>query len=473
MNSLTKYIIVIGISLLPQIVKSQENSMFLLRGLPQNNEINASAITESKGYIGFPGLNALQVEYYNSGFTLEDILHKGTGNMSDSLVLDFNSFANALSPNNIYFQEFSNSLIGFGFKIKKSYISMSLNTKMKAILYYPGTVGDISKGNYNFENGTYSSLTTQGMSMNGIAYNEIVIGWAYPIKKDLNIGVRMKIIGGVVNVKSEQADLTLTTQSSTELQFKTDAIFQTNIPLTVTLDSLNYVDSIDVADNVDMGQFIKDNMGFGFDVGITYKPSARLTVGIAVNDLGIITYKSNANTFTSNSTFKYSGVDLTGMFGSNAEAKSDYWGNLADSLENSFKFNSNQSKYRTGLQGNIILTGNYSMKSWLDLGAMVKTQFYQGRPYPSLGLACGLSPSKLFSSSISYSMRKGSYFNLGAGFIFKPGPFQLYLVTDNLASAFAIEKAKAINFRFGMNFVFGNGKPKKAAGADIPIKTEG
>lgn len=455
-----KHFCLVGLLAFSALIFAQENSMFLLRSLPQANEINTSSIPQIKGYIGFPALSSLRAEYYNSGFALEDIIHSGNGNLSDSLVIDYNSFSNALNTNNVYFQEVSNNWLGFGFKIKKSFFTASLSSKYKTRIFYPGSIGDISKGNYNFDNGTYSSLTTNGMSMDGIAYNEIAFGWAYPVKENLTIGVRIKLIGGVVNVKSEQLNLTISTQSNSELLFKTDAIIQTNLPLTITVDSLNHVDSIAITEDIDIPQFIKDNMGFGFDAGITYNPTSRLSIGLALNDIGIISYKSTSNTFRSNGTFKYSGVDLTGMFGNTENTNSNYWEMLDDSLRKSFTPTASDEKYSSGLQGNVVITGAYRMQNWLDLGALLKTQFYQGRPYPSLGLACGMTPNKLISTSISYSMRKGNYLNLGAGVVFKPGPFQIYLITDNITGAFALEKAKSINFRFGMNFIFGTGKPK-------------
>lgn len=470
-----KFLYKIGFSiaflLVPLVGQSQDNTMFLLRSLPQNASINASVIPEGKGYIGFPALSSLQVDYYNSGFALKDILHAGTGTKKDSLVIDLNSFGNALSANNVYFQEVSNTLLAFGIRIKKSYITFAVNSKFKSEMYYPGTIGDIPKGNFNYNTMQMQTLTTEGTSFNAMAYNEIALGCAYTLNDKVTVGGRLKYILGAVNIKSDKFDIVLNTLSSTELQIRTDASIQTNLPLTIKLDSLKYVDSVSMNDSAQTSKMLNGNSGFGIDLGVTYKPIPRLSIGVAANDIGFIRWKNYPTKFISHSTFNYNGIDLSSMFGENT-TNSDYWKQMEDSIKQSFKVSTDASSYSTDLQGNFILSGTFQMKKWLDLGAMVKTQFYQGRIYPSLGFACGLSPSKLFSSSISYSFRKGSYANVGVGFVFSPGPVQFYLVTDNIPAAFALEQAKAINFRFGINYILGAGdKAKKESKPSLPKAT--
>lgn len=438
------------------IANAQDNTMYLLRSLPQNSSINASYIPEGKAFIGFPALSALHASYYNSGFVLKDILHSGANSQADSLVIDYNSFGNALSANNVYFQDLSNTWLAFGVKVKNSYFSLSVNSKLKSKALYPGTLGDWMKGNYDYETMKTQSLTTDGLALNSLAYNDISLGWARSFGDKLTVGLHIKYILGVSNIKSEKFNVTLNTLSNTELQLHTDVVVQTSLPLIVTLDSLNFVDSVKFDNHTSMNKLMFDNSGFGIDMGVTYKPIPRLSIGLALNDLGVITWKTYSHTFTSQSNFNFNGVDLSNMFGDNG-SNPDYWKQMEDSIKNSFKIQQNNVKYRTGLQGNIIVTSKLQMLKWLDLGAMLKTQFYQGRMYPEFGLACAMSPSKLFSSTISYSMRKGSYFNIGTGIVFNPGPMQIYMVTDNLPHAFAIQNAKVLNVRLGINFLIGTG----------------
>jgi hypothetical protein len=69
------------------------------------------------------------------------------------------------------------------------------------------------------------------------------------------------------------------------------------------------------------------------------------------------------------------------------------------------------------------------------------------------------------------------FLDVGFGLLFKPGPFQWYLLFDHIPLTFDKEKnwgvpvpmyAKAFSFRIGLNLVFGC-NPKKAATSDIPL----
>ena len=52
-------------------------------------------------------------------------------------------------------------------------------------------------------------------------------------------------------------------------------------------------------------------------------------------------------------------------------------------------------------------------------------------------------------------------FNVGAGFVFNGGPFQLYAASDNILSAFQLTKSDNLALSLGMNFVFGRTLFKK------------
>lgn len=440
---------------------AQDNTLFFLRSLPQKSNINAAVIPEGNGFIGFPALSSVHYDYYNSAFALKDVLHLGTGLKADSLIFDVNGFANSLSDNNVLFNEFSNTWLTFGFKVKSNFFTFALSTKYKSKIFYPSSIGAIPDGNYDYSTGQTQTLSTTGTNFNTIAYNELALGYAKVINEKVTVGGRIKFLQGIGDIHTDRVDIDVATTSNSEMTITTDILVRTTMPIEVTYDSLGYVDDVDAADDMDAAKFL-DNRGIGIDLGATYKPIPKLTLGAALNDIGYIRWSAYPNTFVSNSTFKYSGVDLSDMF-VDGNSGSEYFDQMSDSIKSSFKVENTNSNYTTGLQGSIVLSANYQMLKWLDLGTLVKSQFYYGQAYPSLGLACAMSPSKLFSSTISYSMRKGSYNNLGVGFAFNPGPLQLYLAVDNITNSLALENAKAINMKFGINFIIGSNPNKKGS----------
>ena len=90
---------------------------------------------------------------------------------------------------------------------------------------------------------------------------------------------------------------------------------------------------------------------------------------------------------------------------------------------------------------------------------------------PSLTASVNGRLMRNVSASVSYSITRGSYVNLGAGLTAKLGPFQLYLETDNLLAC-NYTNTRSANARFGINLLFGHKdhKKKKKAAEKEPLE---
>mgnify|MGYP000724877152 CR=1 FL=1 len=90
---------------------------------------------------------------------------------------------------------------------------------------------------------------------------------------------------------------------------------------------------------------------------------------------------------------------------------------------------------------------------------------------PSLTASVNGRLMRNVSASVSYSITRGSYVNLGAGLTAKLGPFQLYLETDNLLAC-NYTNTQSANARFGINLLFGHKdhKKKKKAAEKEPLE---
>lgn len=328
---------------------AQDNTLFFLRSLPQKANINAAVIPEGKAFIGFPALSSVHYDYYNSAFAMKDVLHLGTGARADSLIIDVNGFANSLTDNNVLFNEFSNTWLTFGFKVKSNFFTFALSTKYKSKIFYPSSIGAIPDGNYDYSTGQTQTLSTTGTNFNTIAYNELALGYAKVINEKVTVGGRIKFLQGIGDVHTEHVDIDVATTSNSEMTISTDILVKTSLPIDVKLDSLGYVDGVESADDMDVAKFL-DNRGFGVDLGATYKPIPKLTLGVALNDIGYIRWSAYPNTFTSSTTFKYSGVDLSDMF-IDGDNSSEYFDQMSDSIKNSFKVENSASNYTTGVTG--------------------------------------------------------------------------------------------------------------------------
>ena len=102
---------------------------------------------------------------------------------------------------------------------------------------------------------------------------------------------------------------------------------------------------------------------------------------------------------------------------------------------------------------------------------------FKGRLREQLTISANFYPIKEIAGSLSWSIMNRTFNNFGIGLSFNPGPFNLYIISDNIPLTFAVEqssgapipyKARTANIRFGINFVFGCHKEKKKL-KDLPL----
>ncbi|MCU4155341.1 hypothetical protein J1N10_05100 [Carboxylicivirga sp. A043] len=453
------------------LTQAQDNAFMLLKGVPQTTQINPAFRPVKGGYFALPALGSVKINGSNTGFSWSDVIRSGTGLQADSLVIDLDNLAENMQANNLFATEASVQIVGFGFRIKKAFITFDVNHRLKAKMNYPESLLDLRYGNYNYDQDVPINHSLSDLFINTMDYHEVALGISHPITEKLTFGARIKYLIGVANAETEKFNVGIETFEDGRMLMTSDAAIRTSYPLVVDLDEDGYIDDISTDDDADVADILMgDNRGFGFDAGLTYQLNEKWTFGAAVNDIGFINWKSNTNRFFSNGTFEYNGVDISQTI-TGDDDDVDYLEDLADDFEDSFKFSSDESSYKTNIMGSFNVTAQYQPKEWLDLGAIYKSYFVDGKTVPETTLAVGLNPGKALSTVFTYSLMKNAPANFGTGIALKLGAFQIYAATDNLNSLIVPDKAKYVNARLGINFVF-NGRKKKQQTEDELIVVE-
>ncbi|MCG8579432.1 MAG: DUF5723 family protein [Bacteroidales bacterium] len=461
-------IILLGLSV---IARAQDNAFMLLKGVPQTTQINPAFRPVSGGYFSLPALGSVKINGSNTGFSWSDIIRSGTGSQADSLVIDLDNLSDNLQDNNLLASEASVQIIGLGFRVKKAFITFDINHRMKAKVKYPKSLLDLRYGNYNYDQDVPISHSLSDLFINTMDYHEVALGISHPITEKLTFGARIKYLIGVANAESEKFNVGIETFNDGTMLMTSDAAIRTSYPLVVELDEEGYIDDISTDDDADAADILMgDNRGFGFDAGLTYQLNEKFTFGAAVNDIGFINWKSNTNRFYSNGTFEYNGIDISQTI-TGDDDDVDYLEDLTDDFEDSFKFSSEESSYKTNIMGSFNITAQYQPKQWLDLGAIYKSYFVDGDMVPETTFAVGLTPGSALSTVFTYSLMKNAPANFGTGIAVKLGALQIYAATDNINSLVTPDKAKYVNARLGINFVF-NGRKKKQVVENIEVIEE-
>jgi hypothetical protein len=164
-------------------------------------------------------------------------------------------------------------------------------------------------------------------------------------------------------------------------------------------------------------------------------------------------------------------------FFSGDKTLSEIGDNLLDSLTNSFVISSTRQSFTTFLPFGVSLGGSYSINKKLSIGVLSYSRIIGKQIREALTLSANLNISNAFSASLGYTAENHRFDNLGAGIAFRAGVAQFYIASDRIPvvwnkikdeqhTIFLPANWNTINFRIGMNLVFGNSERETK---DIPM----
>ncbi|NPA67657.1 MAG: hypothetical protein GXO50_03510 [Chlorobi bacterium] len=463
-------------------VISQNNTTYWMQHLPQATYQNPAKQTGCKIFIDLPLIPNFDINLGHSGFTVNDAI-KPKPYTVDSFMIDLDGIEKALKDNNNINFETNFSIINASITLKNDMnISFGINYKGSEYFKYPKALIEIRRGNYR-ENGTPLSFD---FNQNFILYREIYAGVSKKINENLNVGGRLKFLTGYGNLKSSTLKIDWYTNTDDDGMYEWTFISDIDmksasvIPWDFTYDDDGYINDIDVdtsrTDDPSLYTF-PENTGFGIDLGIEYKINDRLNLSAALTDFGFIKWKTSPKIMTQKAEFIFDGVDISkyinsldDITGDNSSLADDIEEDIIDTVLTVFNPDIEDATYTTGLNSKIYLGADFKITNNFDLGLLYKGMFVNNSLISSYTLSANTNFFKAWSFSLSYSLMNSSANNLGLGFAYKIGPFQMYIVSDNIAAPFWaanesdfsddwIKNTKTINLSFGMHFLIcGNNK---------------
>lgn len=423
--------------------------------MPQSSNYNAAYFPDAKVYVSLPAMSGIDITVNNS-FGMNDILTR-TG---DSTLVDIDRFLSEQNKNPFVKVGFGMTDFMLGVRLgEKSHFSLFVNERVEATAYYPMSLLNLVwKGNGAYIGKNY---VVDDFTYDLTAYREWGVGYARQFEiygYKTNIGVRLKYLTGLLHSSTEDnLSLSILTE---ENDYSLTASFN---DATIRSAGMSLLDE----DDPDPMYLIhNDNRGFGIDLGANLEFDEKWTFGLAINDLGMIKWKDHAeNIYLNGATFRYEGLNLDDM---------DELGQaFSDSIE-TMKFDTVVSSFRTTLNAKTFLTASYNVTKGGYAQASLGNYFSQGRMKSSLGLGYLQNVGNWFSVSTTASLVPQQGLDVGAGLMIKGGFFQVYAVADNLLNTLNVPEAKALNFKFGINFLFGKYKRptfQKSVPVDLPVDT--
>ena len=488
-----KLIYILPFIILSRLTAQQDFILYHMPSIPQITQVDPASFPDSKLDIGLPIISSIYGSAFNTGFSMGDIF---TQNANGIMMPDVDNAISKMKSENFFILNGSTDLIFLGFKKGSNFFSFNVTEKIDFTFNYPKDLIIMAmEGNGNNLLGKRASF--DGLGFDFTHWREYAVHWVHDVHHKFSYGARLKYLYGMENFTTDVSYMGITTDQNTHaLTFDMNFDFRTaGLPL-VLIDgdsSLPAIGAIDLNDSAMMYQsgldgsninnylFNRNNQGLGIDFGFNYHVNDKFLLEFSVLDLGFINWNSyTANTELAAWNYNYDGVgNPISLFGDGTSV--DFLNDvLEDSIEESLLNNYQYStpSYSTSLRTKIYA----SMEYIVDHNNFVSLSFYSSfvrkRWRRGLGVAYNYHLGNFLSATASYSIYNRSYSNLGAGLTLNLGPFEIYMLTDNIlafgvlnpnqnlsssSDAFTVETKKVRNgqFHFGINLTFGRDKKVK------------
>ena len=466
---------------LGSVVKAQDgnNTSYFLSNLPQQFRLNPAYQPEYKVFIGLPGLSGVSVNYLNSSFTVEDLLFK----RDDSVYMDVNKFYKSLHKRNYIAFNNENSILSIGVKAKSWYGTLDITQKNDFLFRYNKDLFTFLK----YGNTDHPSMDFGKLGVNLNSYIEVALGLSKRVNSKLTVGGRLKYLAGIANAHMTDSELDVVTERDGTMKIHSRQNIRITAPVNIRNEQtglpfepnqpIDWDDFDFNTDDIGVADFLNTkNPGFAIDLGGEYQFNDKIKLFASLTDLGFIHWgnKDFQYNFYQDARFTWEGADI-----SNSVNKDNVgyisidsaFTKLTDQLKDSLQLRSRGKSYTTMVSPKLYLGATYQLNRTFYVGGLFRASLVDKMFIPSLTASVNGRLMRNVSASVSYSITRGSYVNLGAGLTAKLGPFQLYLETDNLLAC-NYTNTQSANARFGINLLFGHKdhKKKKKAAEEEPLE---
>ena len=456
----------------------QDLGLYFLDNVQQVQQTNPAIRPKFDLNIGIPGLSGIYINHFNTIFTPKSLFK----NANPTIVIPTNGTLPELRTQHLkrmwtnrnYFGLHTKlDLIHFGFKLRENYVNFSITENASARVTLPGDLLEfpirITEDFTQFDGKTQSF---KGFNLHLNHYREYGIGITHPLNDYINIGVKLKYLYGMENIDTRKNTISATYDSQNQTISTTGEI------------KINSSGLANAGNESAMAYlFKKKNRGLGIDLGIETEINDKTKVSLSIVDMGFIRWKAdNMNLVASNGEIGDQILDLSEEIFSNLTYSQDTIDAILNDISNDINgdglYSYNSKKYTTLLISQIYLGGIRELYSRPKLSGkasvLLHAELYNWRIRPSLTLAYYQTVGNWLQLTASYSYINRDFKNLGAGFTAKLGPFQYYLLIDNLmplkrtkiqlgddSDAIQYPKfSKTIHLKTGINLVFSK-KDKK------------
>ena len=433
---------------------AQERTAYFIESTTYRSQFNP-AFAPTQGYVNFPlvGLGGLNFNI-DGTLSVNSLLRKNPNGPGLTTILSSaisqSDALKGLNKNNNSFNFNTNiNLLGFGnyFKDNKTFWSVDMNLHVETALDIPYSFFDFAK---NLNGDATSTYDFNKLQVVAHSYVDVGFNYSMPIMENLYVGARAKFLIGLAHAAARMSNFTLSPgENEWNANMQAEMNFHVNGLTARPGDTLG-----DAFDNMKF----KGPAGYGFaiDLGAQYTPIENLTVSLAVNDIGFISWRDGANFATNETGLSFSGVDM--IVGADGVTT-----NGVDFALDEISLNALDSRKgnTTSLRATINAGVEYEMwDHWVGFGLLYHARMGLYKSSHNLTASVNFHPRYWFTLSPSYTFNNNRGGALGLALNFAPRGFNLFVASDFLLSKLAKGyyipyKQSRMTFTLGMGFNIG------------------
>ncbi len=454
------------------ITIAQDNTLYLMPGIPQANQLNPALFQKCRIYVELPVISSVKVNIRNSGFGYHDAIYTGTGAQSDNYNLNMSNLDKKLRTINYFQTTHDIDLLGFGFGFKDWYFTFGIANHSDLLLSYPHDVISLEDNRLQAAIDRATPINLNHLGGEITLWNSIGVSAAKELKPGLKVGLRLKYLQGMANISTRKSELSIkTTTNPDTLDILMKLSINTSFPIVPGYAANGLVNNLnfDNSFNDIPGDFIfNGNHGLAIDAGIVYDLDEITQITASFTDLGFIRWKKNTNYFTATRNYSFNGNDLAQFQANSGQA--NFLKALQDSISGAFSNSGSAGTYFTLSPVKIFGGVTRLLRPNLRAGAMFRIEIYNLHVMPSLSLSMNYTPIPSIAASLSYTLMNNRFNQVGAGLAFGNRGVQFYLVTDNIPIRFTKDShspliwpynARMLSLRLGINLLFNSCNKKE------------
>jgi len=441
-------IIIIALVAYGFTLKSQsELTLPMLPGVFQSSYLIPTVRPEHSMSLGLPGISSIYIQTIHNGFVPNSVVE-----VSDSIIIDPKKVPDEMSDQNMIFANADIDLFHLRLRIYNTNYWVGVRQKHSLALFYPKALFLLPvSGNADMVGETMNFGT---LGLNSNFYREYTFGLSTELNK-WAFGGRISLLQGLscFYLKPQQIQVTIDEDDYTHSFAVDGSLYTAGVPFTS-----DKMINFDLFSNMDwilsyMTRF--RNPGASLAFGMSYMLDQRTTFSLSFSDIGFIHWSDSTLNYRVKGEAAFKGLDILGDYLNGKEIELD---STINAFMDNFSGEEFEETFVTWLPPKFYLSANYQLARRTHLGLQMYS-IINRKLYPAFSVGISQGIGRAFNIVLTGSFNQRTMTNLGLGLMIKPGSTQFYVLADNYYTPLVDPLTFTnLNFRFGMNLVFGRVK---------------